>query len=153
MNGKQVWSKRSAVVRAFVSLNTTSRLSLLLVLVLAPTGFSVGQVLQFSPGKYISCTCNACCFRPSPRLTLCVYSLSDSFLCREDNSDMLSVDSTKSDTWNFTFPLGHARETDVRNLTDFPAAFTHSWEKIQNWITDLRAWLQGGRVTLVLGLP
>ena len=51
MNGEQVWSKRSAVVRAFVSLNTTSRLSLLLVLVLAPTGFSLGQVLQFSPGN------------------------------------------------------------------------------------------------------
>ena len=42
------------MVRAFVSLNTTSRLSLLLVLVLAPTGFSLGQVLQFSPGTDLS---------------------------------------------------------------------------------------------------
>lgn len=42
------------MVRAFVSLNTTSRLSLLLVLVLAPTGFSLGQVLKFSPGNDLS---------------------------------------------------------------------------------------------------
>ena len=42
------------MVRAFVSLNTTSRLSLLLVLVLAPTDFSLGQVLQFSPGNDLS---------------------------------------------------------------------------------------------------
>ena len=42
--------------------------------------------------------CKHFCSQSRHCLTFCVKSLSDSFLCRDDNSDVLSVDSTNSHT-------------------------------------------------------